>query len=220
MIYWADRREGIFRTSIDTRNRKFSLDEFDYFVRNNWLGYYGTGITWGNTNGPFIKYKDTYWWAKNTTGSGIFRFKEGDINPGAVPENEPAAGEFFASIDETVRRIRGMVIDEVNEQIFVAVQDAKYILQYDLNTGERTAIDLPRTDDSDEGDSESLFVTDFALDVDENGDGYVYWAYRNTPGEEPATGIKRYKLNDPGAEPEYYLEGVEAYGLAIDNTLR
>ena len=51
MIYWADRREGIFRIPINSRNQKFSLTEYNYFVRNIWLGYYGQGIGWGNLNG-------------------------------------------------------------------------------------------------------------------------------------------------------------------------
>ncbi|WP_010417262.1 PKD domain-containing protein [Anaerophaga thermohalophila] len=214
-IYWADRREGIFKTSIDTRNRKFSLDEFDYFVRNSWLGYYGKGISWGATNGPIAKVNDIFWWAKNSTSSGLYRFVEGDINPEATPDQEPAAGSLLNSY-----KIRGMAIDEVNGHIYVAEQNYKMILQFDMEGTLIAAVDRPRTDDGEGGEAESLFVTGMDIDVDENGDGYLYWAYRNNPGEEPASGIKRFKLNDPAAEAEYFIEGVQAYGVAVDSSLR
>lgn len=210
-IYWADRREGIFRTSINTRNRKFSLDEFDYFVRNNELGYYGSVIGWGATNGPIAKVNGTYWWAKNSTSAGILRFEESDINS---PE-EPAAGAIMTS-----HKVRGMAIDEINRHVYIADQSLKMILKFDFEGELMGAVDRPRTDDGEGGEAEALFVTGMALDQDENGDGYLYWAYRNNPGEEPASGIKRYKLNDPDAEAEYYIEGVQAYGIAIDNRLR
>jgi len=211
MIYWADRREGIFRTSIDTRNRKFSLDEFDYFVRNNQLGYYGSVIGWGATNGPITKVGDTYWWAKNSTSKGVLRFVEGDINS----SDEPEAGAIMTS-----HGIRGMAVDEINGHVYAADQGLKMILKFDMEGELLAAVDRPQTDDGEGGEAEALFVTDMALDQDENGDGYLYWAYRNNPGEEPASGIKRVKLNDPAAEPEYYIEGVQAYGIAIDNSLR
>lgn len=210
-IYWADRREGIFRTSVDSRNRKFSLDEFDYFVRNSGLGYYGSVIGWGATNGPISKVNGTYWWAKNSTSSGILRFVEGDINSPDTPE----AGAIMTS-----HKVRGMAVDEINGHVYVADQSLKMILQFDMEGTLLAAVDRPQTDDGEGGEAESLFVTGMVLDQDENGDGYLYWAYRNTPGEEPASGIKRFKLNDPAAEAEYFIEGVQAYGVAVDNTLR
>ena len=113
-LYWTDRREGIFRTSLNTRNAKFSLDEFNYFVQNTWLGYYGKGIYWGNVNGPIMRRGDTWWWGKNSNGAGIFRFTEADIKgaPVEAEEPEPAAGSLL-----TTFTIRGMVIDEVNQRL-------------------------------------------------------------------------------------------------------
>jgi len=132
MIYWTDRREGIFRTSIDTRNSKFSQDEFNYFVRNNWLGYYGKGIYWGNVNGPIAKLGDTFWWAKNSNGAGVFRFLESDIKGQAVSAEEPApaAGSLLNSFT-----VRGMAIDELNGHIYIASQSHKAIVCFDLATG-------------------------------------------------------------------------------------
>ncbi len=223
MIYWADRREGIFRTPANTRNSKFSLTDYDYFVRNNWLGYYGNGIAWGNTNGPIAKVNGIYWWAKNSTGNGIFRFSSGDILGRAKEDTDPvpAAGQFFAT---GTFKVRGMVIDEVNRHVYIADQGYKMILKFGLDDGVlKSAVDRPRTDDGEGGEAEGLFVTGMALDVDAGGNGYLYWAYRgpaDTADPTLKSGIKRIKLNDPTATPEYYIQGVNVYGIAIDNTLR
>lgn len=219
-IYWADRREGVFRIASDTRNRKFSLENFDYFVRNNWLGYYGNGIGWGNTNGQFIKRGDTYWWAKHSSGSGIFRFVESDIKGEPITPGDPIpdAGAYVTS-----NQVRGLVIDEVNQHFYIATQENFRIYRCDLNTGAKLKlIAKPGDCDSEGGDNERLFITSMAIDVDENGNGYLYWAYRGPEGTEDPnlkSGIKRYKLDDSGAA-EYYIEGVEAYSVAIDHTLR
>ncbi len=220
LIYWADRREGIFRIAIDTRNRKFSLDNFDYFVRNNWLGYYGNGIGWGNTNGQILRRGDTFWWAKHSSGSGIFRFVESDIKGEPVsPEDPiPESGAYVTS-----NQVRGLVIDEVNQVFYIATQENFRIYRCDLNTGKKLKlIAKPGDCDSEGGDNERLFITSMAIDVDESGNGYLYWAYRGPAGSDDPnlkSGIKRYKLDD--SEPvEYFIEGVEAYSVAIDHTLR
>jgi hypothetical protein len=220
LIYWADRREGIFRIAMDTRNRKFSLDNFDYFVRNNWLGYYGNGIGWGNTNGQILRRGDTFWWAKHSSGSGIFRFVESDIKGEPVsPEDPiPESGAYVTS-----NQVRGLVIDEVNQVFYIATQENFRIYRCDLNTGRKLKlIAKPGDCDSEGGDNERLFITSMAIDVDESGNGYLYWAYRGpADNDDPnlKSGIKRYKLDD--SEPvEYFIEGVEAYSVAIDHTLR
>ncbi len=224
-IYWANRREGIFRINKETRNKKFSLDEIDYFVKNAWLGYYGKGIGWGHVNGPISMLGDVFYWGKNSNGKGIFRFKETDIstNPDEVPVEGAIANNFS---------IRGLAIDEVNGKVYFS--DSQYIkfFRCNLDGSELEVIDGSPAD-TEGGQSELLFITGIAVDVDENGNGYVYWAYRGPDvpeGENPEeyyatnplhkSGIKRYSLNDPNAQVEYFVEDVEVYGLAIDNTMR
>ncbi|MDG5799089.1 PKD domain-containing protein [Marinilabiliaceae bacterium ANBcel2] len=230
MIYWTDRREGIFRIPSDTRNASFSLDEYDYYVRNNWLGYYGSGIAWGNTNGPIIKRDDgVYWWAKNSTGRGVFRFEDTDIAGSPVEDTEPhpEAGAIYQGAGDFSVRVRGMIIDEVNGHIYVADQDLKRITRHNIDNPDSrdnaVIIDRPGADSGEGGVAESLFITDFAIDVNPDGSGYLYWAYRGPSGSEDPdlqSGIKRLELGNPDAEPEYYLEGVNVYGLAVDPTER
>jgi hypothetical protein len=62
---------------------------------------------------------------------------------------------------------------------------------------------------------------------------YLYWAYRGPQppsGSDPEeyyqanplhrSGIKRIKLTDEVPVVEYFIEGVEAYGIAIDQMAR
>ncbi len=220
LIYWADRREGIFRTSLNTRNKKFSLSEFPYWIRNNWLGYYGEGIGWGNINGPFLKYKGLYWWAKNSTGSGIFRFAESDNLGRAKIDGDavPTAGSVQASFG-----IRAFVIDDLNQKLYFSDMRYKMIIQSNLDgTGVKIIDRSPF--DGEGGDSEGLFVTGMAVDGK-----YLYWAYRGPQppaGTDPETyyqanplhrsGIKRVSLTAETPVVEYFLPGVEAYGIAVD----
>lgn len=229
-IYWADRRQGIFRTSVNTRNRKFSLSEFKYFVQNEWTGYYGNGIGWGNVNGPFLKYNGVFWWAKNSNGAGIFRFVESDILGRNRIEGDPipASGSLFVN----QRKIRGMVIDEVNLKLYISTQDDWRIRRYNLDgTGVRT-MEIAAFD-GEGGTTEGLFVTGMAVDVAPDGSGYLYWAYRGpavpegvdpeeyyTANPSHRSGIKRIKLNEDVPVVEYFIKDVEVYGIAVDNTAR
>ena len=74
-------------------------------------------------------------------------------------------------------------------------------------------------------DVEAAYITDIEID---NESGYVYWAYRGSPDnteEDIAanpllqSGVKRYKLDGTG-EVEYFVPGVEVYGLALDDAKR
>ena len=55
--------------------------------------------------------------------------------------------------------------------------------------------------------------------------GYVYWAYRGPVDADieanplQKNGIKKYKLDGTG-DVEYLIEGIEAYGIAIDPNKR
>lgn len=235
MLYWADRRNGILRTSLSTRNAKLNrkTDDRDlagfepYFVKNNRLGYYGISMGYGAQNGTFRKYKGQWWWAKHTLGSGIYRFEEGDILATDRKEGDPvpAAGTLLVN----VRKIRCFVIDEVNEILYYSTNDDYRIRRCRLDGSGTKTIDMNPMDT--EGGVEGLSVTGMAIDGE-----YMYYAFRGAPvpeGQDPEayyaanplakSGIKRVKLSaNPGDTPivEYFIEGVEAYGLAIDNQLR
>lgn len=224
LIYWTDRREGIFRTSVNTRNRKFSLSEFNYYVRNIWLGYYGQGIGWGNLNGTITKYNGMWWWAKHTTGSGIFRFTDSDILGRDKVDGDPvpAAGSIHRNFG-----IRAFVIDDIHQKLYFADSRYKMIISSNLDGSGIKVVDNSPFD-GEGGDTEALFVTGMAVDGE-----YMYWAYRGPQppsGVDPEdyyqanplhrSGIKRIKLGEDSPVVEYFIEGVEAYGIAVDQTAR
>jgi hypothetical protein len=223
-LYWADRREGIFRTSINTRNRKFSLTEFKYFWRNTWLGYYGEGIGWGNINGTITKYNEQWWWAKHTTGSGIYRFTDTDILGRDKVDGDavPAAGSIHRNFG-----VRAFVIDDINKKLYFSDSRYKMIIRSNLDGSGIKIIDNSPFD-GEGGDTEAIFVTGMAVD-----DKYMYWAYRGPQppaGTDPEvyylanprhrSGIKRISLTEETPVVEYFITGVEAYGIAIDSMAR
>ncbi len=235
-IYWADRRNGVMKIPINTRNSKLvrkvdsgqSEGAEPYVFQNTWLGYYGAGIGWGNQNGPFFKYNNLWWWGKHTLGAGVFRFADSDIlgRDRVDTDPVPAAGRILSN-----RQIRGMVMDEQNQVLYYADQSGFRIRQYNLaDESDRTIMNYRSIDNTDgEGGTEALFVTGMAIDGD-----YLYWAYRGPKvpeGVDPEvfylenplyrSGIKRVPLADPvSTNIEYYIKGVEAYGIAIDQTQR
>lgn len=224
-IHFLDRRDGIRWIPITTRNAKFDATTNDYWVRNERIGYYGKGISWGNINGPLLKHNGIWYWAKNSTGKGVYRFVESDVDK---LDDVPAAGAIL-----TTHGVRAMAINPGEQRIYFADNGFPHgVYCKNLETGQLLAnIDKSDTD-GEGGTAEDLFVTGMVIDFD---GGYLYWAYRGpspvgNPDEYYAvnplakSGIKRIKLSDIDRncsdKVEYYIEGVEAYGLAIDNTAR
>ncbi len=223
MIYWADRREGVCRISANSRNVRFTRSSFPYIFKNNRLGFYGNGIGFGAQNSTFYKRGEVWWWAKHTLGSGIFRFKDADIQPadvtaGAIPA--PADGYILGDY-----KIRSFIIDEEHQNLYFASQflisgrpnrpAGIYKVAMtdfgDKNKHFNIDASMPIMVGAAEGSSaETLFVTQFVIDYE---GGYLYWAYRS---EDPTkSGIKRYKLD--GTKPvEYFIEGVNAYCITIN----
>ncbi len=140
----------------------------------------------------------------------------------------PASGALFVN----QRKVRGMVIDEVNQKLYISTQDDWRIRRYNIDgTGVRTLEAAPF--DGEGGTSEGLFVTGMAVDVAPDGSGYMYWAYRGpavpagvdkeayyAANPTHRSGIKRVKLNEETPVVEYFIKDVEVYGLAIDKMLR
>ena len=165
-----------------------------------------------------------YWWAKNTTGSGIFRFTESDNLGRAKVDGDlpPAAGAIHQSFG-----VRGFVIDDLHKKLYFADSRYKMIVRSNLDGTAIKVIDRSPFD-GEGGDSEGLYVTGMAVDEE-----YMYWAYRGPQvpaGMDPEeyyaanplhrSGIKRIKLTDETPVVEYFLPGVEAYGIAIDRQPR
>ncbi len=232
-IYFTDRRNDVTAIPTSLENGEWgdsgndaNPDAFPALVANNQLAYYiafrneidgGPSYGWGALNGTFTKYKGLYYWAKNSNHKGLYIFSDNDIGVTDKLPSDP--GEGVLLFDYTVR---AFVIDDVYQKIYFSsnvVNPGMYVC--DLDGDNVTLID-DSPFDSEGGDAEKVGITGIALDYET---GYVYWAYRGpadadvdaNPLQKP--GIKKFKLDGTG-EVEYLIEGVEAYGIAIDPNKR
>jgi len=232
-IYFTDRRNDVTAIPTSLQNGEWgdsgndaNPDAYPALVVNNQLAYYsafrndidgGPSYGWGALNGTFTKYKGLYYWAKNSNHKGLYIFSDNDIGVTDKLPSDP--GETVILFDYTVR---AFIIDDVNQKIYFSsnkVNPGFYIC--DLDGDNITLID-DSPFDSEGGDAEPVGITGIALDYET---GYVYWSYRG-PGDADVDanplqkpGIKKFKLDGTG-EVEYLIEGVEAYGLAIDPNKR
>lgn len=104
-LYYTDRNTGIRRIPLSARGEVESTvysSTAGYFVVNNQLAYYGQGIAYGAIHtGLYIDKSGTFWWGKNYSGYGIYRFSVGDIgktapgtplpHPIVLPTTQPRA---------------------------------------------------------------------------------------------------------------------------------
>ncbi len=231
-LIFTDRRNDITVLPISTVNAEWNPEngdvnpiEFPALVTNNQLGYYsafaaniadysGPTYGFGAVNGTVERRDGVYWWAKNSNHRGLYRFTADDIGViDAIPDEGAILGDYA---------VRAFAIDDENGKIYFSSNNpniAFYVA--DLDGSNVTVIDDAPAD-AEGGGNERTYITDIAID---NESGYVYWAYRgpNDPDLETnptyESGIKRYRLDGSG-EVEYFIQGVEAYGIAIDDTKR
>lgn len=104
-LYYTDRNTGIRRIPLSTRGeleQTVFSSTAGYFVVNNQLSYYGQGIAYGAIHtGLYIDNTGMFWWGKNYSGYGIYRFNVSDIgktaagtpipHPIVLPTTQPRA---------------------------------------------------------------------------------------------------------------------------------
>ncbi|WP_437920185.1 PKD domain-containing protein [Sphingobacterium sp. LRF_L2] len=166
-----------------------------------------------------------------TTGKGIYKYG--------------LDGNYISKFSTAIQShaIRAFVVDQVNSQIYFATNRAdagrtEGLYRANLDGSNIVAIDNGSTmligtgAYSNQGAAgEYIYITNLDIDVDENGEGYLYYGYRsntdiNGSGNPPTlgssasnSGIKRYKL-DGSEVPSFLVKGYAPYGLAIDQVKR
>ncbi len=109
----ADRNVGIHY--IDTE-RPGLYGEQPFFLQNNWLPYYGKGISYGAIGcGIYKDSEGVYWMGKKFNGNGIFRFRESDIS------ESPAAEVPFPILFEGTS-MTTFYLDEPNGYLYAYLQ--------------------------------------------------------------------------------------------------
>lgn len=166
-----------------------------------------------------------------TTGKGIYRY---DYD-GTYKDKFTTAIQSHA--------IRTFAVDHVNGHIYFATNRSDAgrpvgVYRANIDGSNIVAIDngssmqIGAGGYSNQGaDGEYIYITNMDIDVDENGQGYLYYGYRantdiNGSGNPPTlgssaanSGVKRYKL-DGSESAEFLFKGYAPYGLAIDQIKR
>lgn len=231
-LYYANRNTGIIRIPLSTRNAVYSKSDNPYFVQHTTLGYYNNGWSYGAIGGCFGKVGDTWYWTKYYNGNGIYRFLESDILPAATAGGTPApeAGIALAGMWP-----KSFAYDASHDAFYFTLMDVGYAGLYKCTLAELEAIgsskkalapylvkygnlgfecDLTGNYRSTEGyASEPVGICQMVMD---DATKCVYFAFRN-PSNDPTlapSGVYRY--NPSSAKVESVIEGINVYGITIN----
>ena len=198
-LYYTDRNTGIRQIPLSTRGARESTiysSTAGYFVVNNQLAYYGQGIAYGAIHtGLYIDKSGMFWWAKNYSGNGIYRFKTSDIGKTGAGVKIP-----HPIVLETTQP-RAFTLDEELGKLYVWMTKGNTpgvgFCEYDIPTADQTVessnynkfINMeadPINSTADEG----VFTTQFAVDPTTH---YVYFGFRALPSDKTyTTGLMYY----------------------------
>jgi len=220
-LYYTDRNTGVSRIDVTARGEvqgKNSANNRDsYYVQNNLIPYYGRGIAYGAIHTAIFRdSKGTWWWPKNYSGNGIYRFKETDIY---ATQKDAETKPLPFPIIMSGMKMRAVTIDEARNGLYVWRLGsnpgfAHYALPGDNEAGDETkpiafiSMDAdPINTTADEG----IFTCQLAVD---NETGRVYFCFRPTATDSsnlPA-GITYY---DPETKKCYHYGGTNDLGMGI-----
>lgn len=236
-LYYSDRNQGIIKLPLSTRDAVYNAGEHPYYVQHNTLGYYNNGIAYGAIGGMFGKIDGVWHWTKFYNGNGIFRFKDSDILEKAISQgndsNKPKDGILLDGMMP-----KSFVYVPWHDKMLVHIMDAGYNGVYVATYDELESVGTSKNslrpyyityngmmfESNTTGNlpakegyaSESVGICQMVYD--EYND-CVYFAYRNNSYSSymcPPTGI--YSYNMATGEVTCLIEGVEAYGLTVNNT--
>lgn len=230
-LYFANRNTGISKIGLNERNKLFSIADYPYYVQNATLGYYNNGWSYGSMNACFTKINGTWYWCKTYNGTGMFRFTEADILKAAITGgvDAPAAGVALAGMTP-----KSLVWDAKNNVIYFTVYDTGYeglyrctlaqfnaignsksaLAPYKMKTASgKSVTPITETGKGEGSSGEFIGICQLALD---EATGCVYFGLRSANPDEIKSGLMRY--NPAKGIIEHVIEGVDVYGVAINNT--
>ena len=235
-LYYANRNTGIMKVKLTDRDKVYNINEYPYFVRHNHLQYYGNGLAYGAVSRNFAKINGVWHWSTCHTSTNTFCFMDDDILKDPVTTGDktllPEEGIICPSIkvgsfhysnkhDKVVFCAMEMTANVVSACTYAewkamqsggdvtkkAIKFEEKNFESDLS-GKLPAVDGP-------AGVEAVGITQMAYDdVNE----CVYFAYRNSTNVAslPTSGIYCYNLKS--GEVTCLIEGVAAYGVAVNNT--
>lgn len=198
-LYYTDRNTGIRQIPLSTRGARESTiysSTAGYFVVNNQLAYYQQGISYGAIHtGLYIDKSGMFWWGKNFSGNGIYRFKTSDIGKTGAGVKIPHPIVLYLT------QPRAFTLDEELGKLYVWMTKGNTpgvgFCEYDIPAADQTVegsnynkfINMeadPINSTADEG----VFTTQFAVDPTTH---YVYFGFRALPSDKTyTTGLMYY----------------------------
>lgn len=228
-IYYNDRNRGFSKILMTERGltEEQNSDHFrvSYVATNEQLGYYNAGISYGAiSTGLYRDVNGIWWWGKNYSGNGIFRFKDEHIGNTAVRP--------YPIVLQTIK-FTSYAIDEQRGKLFIwgihGVGKGAGFVEYALPAADATVavgdaigyVNMEAKAVNTTAD-EPVYVKQMAIDT---RDGKVYFGYRAEAddvwtAESPATrgtGLVYYNPDDQKCY-RYSETNDEILGVTINPT--
>ncbi len=202
-LYYTDRNTGIRRIPLSTRGeteQTIYTATAGYFVINNQLSYYGQGIAYGAIHTDlYLDRTGKFWWSKNYSGNGIYRFKASDIGKTGTGVPIP-----YPIVLETTQP-RAMTLDEDLGYMYVWMTKGTTpgvgFTQYAIPGDNATAaydkyinFITMEADPINTTDAEGVYTTQMAVDAQTH---YVYFGFRAASTEKNyTTGLYYFNPDD------------------------
>ncbi|MBP5560628.1 MAG: hypothetical protein J6X70_02350, partial [Muribaculaceae bacterium] len=213
-LYYTDRNTGVRRIPLTTRGEREQTvysSTAGYFVVNNMLNYYGNGIAYGAIHtGLYLDKQGVFWWGKNYSGNGIYRFRPSDIGPATSSKTGPIP--FPIVLPGT--QPRAFTLDETLGNFYVwmtkGVTPGAGFCHYAL-PGNSDGLDYDKyvsfiameADPINSTADEGVFTTQMAVD---QLTGFVYFGFRAASTEKTyTTGLYYY---DPATQKVNKVETI------------
>ena len=220
-LYYTDRNTGISRIDLKARGevqgKNSSNNRDSYFVQNNLIPYYGRGIAFGAVHVALLKdSKGVWWWPKNYSGNGIYRFKDSDIY---TTQKDAETKPLPYPVIMSGIKLRSFTIDEKRNAMYLWRLGSKpgfahYALPGNNDAGVEAntiaMIDMdadPINTTADEG----VYTCQLALDQ-ETGRVYFCWRPTATDSSNIPAGIVYY---DPDTKKCVHYGDTNDLGMGI-----
>ena len=233
-IYFNDRNRGFSKVRMDERGlvQAKTSDNFrtEYVATNELIPYYNRGIAYGAiSTGVYRDKSGIWWWGKNYSGNGIFRFADSDIYTTSAAA---AAAKIPYDIVLTSIKFTSYTLDEERGKLYIwgihgAGKGAGFV-EYPLpaatatvGVGEATGFVNMEAKAVNTTADEPVYVKQLTVDA---RNGRVYFGFRAEEGDvwstagNGHTGIVYY---DPETKKcqNYGETSDEILGVTINPTL-
>lgn len=228
-IYYNDRNRGFSKVKMTDRGlvEAKNSDNFRtaYVATNELIPYYGRPMAYGAISTGIYRDKDgLWWWGKNYSGNGIYRFSDNDIY---TTQAAAAAAKVPHEVVLSSIKFTSFTIDEDRSKLYIwgihGVGKGAGFVEYDLPAADATVavgaatgyVNMEAKPVNTTSD-EQVFVKQLVVD---SRNGRVYFGFRADAGDPSGvgTGLVYY---DPATKKcyRYAKTDDEILGVTINPT--